>query len=128
MYHSLPHMVEGWSKNVYLGGRRSFPQEPVLRALVPAMLVAALLFWLIPPLALAMSGGGRPLGISAAIAIGFSLVFWGLISYGMQIPVAYALGYPLGALLTLYIVVRSTWRGARRVEWRGRVYRGRASP
>jgi chlorobactene glucosyltransferase len=28
MYQSLPQLVEGWSKNVYLGGRRSFPQEP----------------------------------------------------------------------------------------------------
>ena len=26
MYRSLPHLVEGWSKNVYLGGRRSFPR------------------------------------------------------------------------------------------------------
>ena len=49
MYRSLPELIEGWSKNVYLGGRRSFPDEPLLRALVPAMLVGALLFWLVPP-------------------------------------------------------------------------------
>jgi len=38
----------------------------------------------------------------------------------------YGLGYPAGALMALFIVARSTWRGARRVEWRGRVY-GRAA-
>jgi chlorobactene glucosyltransferase len=124
MYHSLAHMVEGWSKNVYLGGRRSFPHEPALRALVPVMLVAALFFWLAPPVALALSGGEGVLVPAALIATCLSLVFWGLISYGMRIPTGYALGYPLGALMTLYIVARSTWRGARRVEWRGRVYRG----
>ena len=37
MYQSLPQLVEGWSKNIYLGGRRSFPDEPALRALAPAM-------------------------------------------------------------------------------------------
>jgi hypothetical protein len=50
------------------------------------------------------------------------MLFWGLISYGMKIPVAYGPLYPLGALMAIYIVLRSTWRGERRVEWRGRVY------
>jgi hypothetical protein len=45
-----------------------------------------------------------------------------MISYGMKIPVVYGLLYPLGALMAIYIVLRSTWRGERRVEWRGRVY------
>ena len=49
MYQGLAHLVEGWSKNIYLGGRRSFPHEPLLRALVPLMLVVALGFWLVPP-------------------------------------------------------------------------------
>ena len=35
MYTNLGHLIEGWSKNVYLGGRASFPDEPGLRALVP---------------------------------------------------------------------------------------------
>jgi hypothetical protein len=47
-----------------------------------------------------------------------------LISYGMKIPPWYGLLYPVGALVALYIGARSTWRGARRVEWRGRVYSG----
>jgi chlorobactene glucosyltransferase len=125
MYQSLPQLVEGWSKNVYLGGRRSFPEEPVLRALVPAMLLAAVGFWLLPPLVLLAGALGADVGAlaqPALLATGLSVLFWGMISYGMKIPVAYGLLYPLGALMAIYIVLRSTWRGERRVEWRGRVY------
>ncbi|MBA3316532.1 MAG: glycosyltransferase [Gemmatimonadales bacterium] len=125
MYQSLPDMVEGWSKNVYLGGRQSFPEEPVLRLLVPGMLLGAFLFWLIPPMVLAMTGVGGGLGPAAAVATGLSALFWMLISYGMKIPVWYGLLYPIGALVALYIAARSTWRGERRVEWRGRRYGGR---
>jgi chlorobactene glucosyltransferase len=123
MYQSLPHIVEGWSKNMYLGGRRSFPEEPVLRALVPVMLVAAFAFWLVPPVAFAAAvASGGALVPAAAAATTLSAVFWALISYGMRIPPWYGLLYPIGALMGLYIGMRSTWRGARRVEWRGRVY------
>ena len=122
MYHSLPHLVEGWSKNMYLGGRRSFPENRVLRALVPVMLAAAFIFWLVPPVALALGGGGLVPAAVAATAL--SAVFWMTISSSMQIPAWYGLLYPLGALVGLYIGLRSTWRGARRVEWRGRVYEG----
>jgi chlorobactene glucosyltransferase len=126
MYQSLPQLVEGWSKNVYLGGRRSFPEEPALRALVPVMLAAALLFWLVPPGLLLARAVGLEIGWlerAALIATALSALFWALISYGMKIPILYGIGYPVGALMALYIVARSTWRGARRVEWRGRVYR-----
>jgi hypothetical protein len=127
MYHSLPHLIEGWSKNVYLGARRSFPNEPVLRALVPVLLSGALGFWLVPP-AVALAGlvGADVGGLfrAALAATGLSALFWCVISYGMEIPPAYGLGYPAGAAMALYIAMRSTWRGGRRVEWRGRVYRG----
>ncbi|HEV8053679.1 MAG TPA: glycosyltransferase family 2 protein, partial [Candidatus Limnocylindrales bacterium] len=82
MYQSLPDMVEGWSKNVYLGGRQSFPENPVLRLLVPGMLLGAFLFWLIPPTVLAMTGVGGGLGPAAAVATALSALFWMLISYG----------------------------------------------
>jgi chlorobactene glucosyltransferase len=125
MYRSLRELLEGWSKNVYLGGRASFPEEPVRRALVPVMLGLALLFWLIPPMAAALlMATGGPAGLTAAalVATALSVLFWMLICYGMAIPAGYALGFPLGAIMTLYIVARSTWRGGRRVEWRGRTY------
>jgi chlorobactene glucosyltransferase len=126
MYHNLPHLVEGWSKNVYLGGRRSFPNEPAFRALVPVLLASALLFWLVPAavlLAGIMGAGVSPLLPAAVVATSLSVLFWMLIAHGMEIPPAYGLGYPVGAAMALYIVARSTWRGGRRVEWRGRVYR-----
>jgi chlorobactene glucosyltransferase len=125
MYHSLAGLIEGWSKNIYLGGRRSFPDEPVRRALVPVMLVAALAFWLLPPATLLAAAAGADAGRlvgPALAATGLSVVFWSLIAVGMSIPVGYGLGYPLGAAMVVYIVLRSTWRGGRRVVWRGRVY------
>jgi len=122
MYRSLPEMVEGWSKNMYLGGRRSFPGEPVLRALVPVMLVAGFAFWLLPPAALIMAEARGTLGTAAAVACALSAVFWSLISVGMRIPPWYGLLYPLGALTALGIGIRSAWRGSRMVEWRGRAY------
>ncbi len=129
MYQGLPHLIEGWSKNIYLGGRRSFPHEPLLRALVPMMLMLAMLFWLLPPavlLASTFDPSHAWLTPAALVATVLSAGFWMLICRGMQIPAAYGLGYPLGALMALYIVLRSVKRGARRVEWKGRVYRDRA--
>jgi chlorobactene glucosyltransferase len=123
MYRSLGELIEGWSKNVYLGGRRSFPREPLLRALVPVTLTAAIGFWLLPLAALAITGGAGPRGAATLAAIGLSVIFWTLICYGMRIPPVYGLGYPLGAAMALFIVARSTWRGARKVVWRGRTYR-----
>ena len=125
MYHGLSHLIEGWSKNIYLGGRRSFPDEPLRRALVPLMLVLAMLYWLIPPAVLiaTVTPTMAPLAPAALLAIGLSALFWMLISYGMEIPAIYGLGYPLGALMALYIILRSSWRGGRKVEWRGRVYK-----
>jgi hypothetical protein len=124
MYRNLGHLVEGWSKNVYLGGQRSFPEEPILRALVPVLLVLPSLFWLLPPAWLAYSIASAHAPASAALlATGLSAVFWLLISHGMRIPWLYGLAYPLGALVLLGIVVRSMLRGRRAVEWKGRQYR-----
>ena len=124
MYHGLAHLIEGWSKNIYLGGRRSFPDQPVLRALVPVMLTAAMLFWLLPPAVLVTAAGEAETGLvpAAMVAAILSALFWMVMCRQMQIPAIYGLAYPLGALMTLYIVTRSTWRGERKVEWRGRVY------
>ncbi len=122
MYRSLTELTEGWSKNIYLGGRRSFPDEPLLRALVPALLASAIGFWLVPPAVLVLTSGTGALGAASIVATLLSAVFWMLISFGMRIPIAYGIGYPLGAAVALFIVARSTWRGARKVVWRGRTY------
>ena len=126
MYQNLGSLVEGWSKNIYLGGRRSFPDDPTLRVLVPVMLVTAMLYWLVPPVTLLVAGAAPGLELpvrAAGLAVGSSVLFWMLICFGMRIPIIYGAGYPLGALMTLFIALRSIWRGSRRVEWRGRVYR-----
>jgi chlorobactene glucosyltransferase len=127
MYQNLSQLIEGWSKNIYLGGRRSFPGQPALQALVPLMLIGAMLFWLAPPALLLCSIfvlGLREMAGAALTASVASALFWMLMCRQMQIPAIYGAGYPLGALMALYIVARSTWRGSRRVEWRGRVYGG----
>jgi chlorobactene glucosyltransferase len=126
MYRRLHQLVEGWSKNMYLGGRRSFPREPVLRGLVPVMLVIPFLFWLLPPIALVVTNDVGQWGYAPLAATVVSAVFWMAVSAAMRIPVIYGLGYPLGAAVALFIALRSIWRGARRVEWRGRVYGARS--
>ncbi len=124
MYRNLPHLIEGWSKNAYLGGRRSFPDEPVLRALVPFLLVLAPIFWLLPVVGVlgGLASGSTELLTIASIALGLAMLFWGIMSATMRIPVIYGVAYPLGALVLLHIFLRSLWRGRRRVEWRGRTY------
>ncbi len=125
MYQGLSHLIEGWSKNIYLGGRRSFRGEPVLQAMVPVMLTIAMLFWLGPPAALLATivyPGLSGLAPAALVAMLLSAGFWILICHGMRIPAIYGLAYPAGVLMALYIILRSTWRGSRTVEWRGRTY------
>ena len=127
MYQNLAQLIEGWSKNIYLGGRRSFPAQPFLQALVPLMLAGAMLFWLAPSGLLLGSifvAGFREMAGAAIVASMASTLFWMVMCRQMKIPVFYGAAYPLGALMALYIVARSTWRGGRRVEWRGRVYGG----
>jgi chlorobactene glucosyltransferase len=129
MYRDLPHIIEGWSKNLFLGGRRSFPDEPLLAALVPLALAAMMTFWLVPPVVLALAAAGAAsasLVAPAAVAVGLSIGFWMLVSAGMRIPAWYGWLYPVGALALLYIIARSTRRGAGRIEWKGRRY-GEAS-
>jgi chlorobactene glucosyltransferase len=123
MYHSLGHLIEGWSKNIYIGGRRTFPDEPIRRALVPLMLAGTMLFWLAPPLLVLLSLLGlTPVMAWAVAGVALSALFWMLVSVGMGIPVLHGLAYPAGALVGLYIILRSVSRGARRIEWKGRVY------
>ena len=105
-------------KNLYLGARQSAGNRPLLRALAPWSLLLALLFWLVPLVALAAGVATS----AATLAVIVSLLFWAMISFGMQIPAWYALGYPLGVVMAVGITLRSIWRGSRRVEWRGRTY------
>jgi chlorobactene glucosyltransferase len=117
MYTSLSHLVEGWSKNLYVGSRASFPDQPVLRAVAPWLVLAGPLFWLAPLMVLLWSGA--PWTIWAA---GLSLPFWVIVMQGSKVPRWYALTYPLGAAMIGLILIRSILRGSRKIEWKGRTY------
>lgn len=124
MYRNLRDIIEGWSKNLYIGGRLSYTDEPLLRALAPVGMMLHELFWLLPFLVLVLALLGVLPGMlaPAAVATALGALFWGLIAFGMKAPPWYGLAFPLGAAMTLYILLRSMWRGRRQVEWRGRVY------
>jgi len=130
MYRSLGELVAGWSKNLMIGGQQSFPRW--IRPLVPPVAVAGgVLLWLVPPIALAvavsgMAGGGSGMAstlfIWAAIAVTASAALFAHFSARMGAPAWYGLLYPLGALVTSFIFLRSWIRG-RNVVWKGRRYR-----
>lgn len=118
MYRTLGQMIEGWSKNLYTGARQSMSSHPLLMPLAPLLVMGVFLFWLLPPL-LFLAG---ILPGAMAIAIGCSLVVWALVNRGMRIPLRYTPGYPLGAVMALAIMIRSTIRGRRKIVWKGREY------
>jgi chlorobactene glucosyltransferase len=123
MYRSLAHLVEGWSKNIIMGGLRSMP--PWIRPFVaPASLAAGLGLWIVPPLVLlagllGMTGPGWLTW--AASTYGVSVVLWALFMWRMGAPPFYAPLYPLGAAVGVLIFVKS-WVGGRHVVWKGRSY------
>lgn len=122
MYGSLREIIEGWSKNLALGAPMMMPPIAWLRAIVPYFMWVPVLFWLAPPAVwLALHWPAAKL---ATIA---SLVTWVVIYIGERAPVWYAALYPLGASIVALIMMRSALRGGRKVEWRGRTYRGSGS-
>jgi len=118
MYGSLKEIIAGWSKNLALGAPLMAPPVPWIRALLPYVMWMPALVWLAPPVLWAAYGWDF-----AAIATVASLITWIGIYAGERGPVQYALLYPLGAVMVAFIMIRSAWRGTRKVEWRGRVYR-----
>ena len=123
MYRSLPHLIEGWSKNIVMGGLQSFP--PRLRPLMaPLALGVGVGLWLIPPLVLFLAlvgvGGTGTLVWSAGVCA-LSVLLWAHFTRRMGAPSGYGLLYPLGALVGVYIFVRS-WTRGRHVVWKDRSY------
>lgn len=119
MYRSLAEMVEGWSKNLYLGARLSAGKSGLMRTMAPIGMLAAFLFWLVPPILLAVG----ILVPAMTLAVVLSVLFWTRLSHRMKIPLLYGVAYPLGAAMMVWIGLRSVLRGGRHVEWRGRTYR-----
>ena len=119
MYRGLGGIVEGWSKTLASGVPRMLPPVPWLRRAAPFVMWLPALCWIAPPFAWAVYGWPW-----AALTSVLSLVIWGVVYWVEGAPVGYALLYPLGAALVAGIMLRSAWRGDRRIEWRGRRYGG----
>jgi hypothetical protein len=124
MYASLRELVVGWRKNIYAGGRHAALGGRLGRTLYPAFLLAMPIAALIPPVTLLLAAIGvlSPAWLVwSAIVISVTLVFWAAIYRFMGESVLYALCYPLGVALLLYIATGSVLRG-RRVQWKERTY------
>jgi hypothetical protein len=124
MYTSLADLVRGWRKNVYAGGREAMPFGRVGRLVFPALLLVPPLFGVVPVLALAtalVTAPALPLVVAPALAVAATLAFWVGVYRRVGVPARYALLYPLGAIVLVFIMIQAIVRG-RRVEWRGREY------
>ncbi len=118
MYHSLAEIIEGWSKNLALGVPLMMPPIPLLRRAAPYLMWLPSLVWVAPPVLWAVYGWSWALA-----TVGVSLLIWVTVYWAERVPARYALLYPFGAAMVAYIMLRSAWRGKRKVEWRGRIYR-----
>ena len=125
MYASLREIISGWRKNVFAGGLDAVPFGKMGRTMFPLVLLLPPLLELLPVLALVLAGfgvaAGQPVLTWAVISSAATLLWW-VVAYATvgENPL-YALAYPLGALVLLYIFVSAVIRG-RRVTWKGRTY------
>ncbi|HUL02876.1 MAG TPA: glycosyltransferase family 2 protein [Gemmatimonadales bacterium] len=117
MYRSLSGIIEGWSKNLARGVPLTLPPIRWLRRAAPYLMWLPSLVWVAPPVLWALTGGTW-----AAMTVTISLAVWVAVYRAERAPLRYALLYPLGAAMVAYIMLRSTWRGGRKIEWRGRLY------
>ncbi len=124
MYASLGELVEGWSKNILLGGLATLP-EGWLRRWVPLLgILTGWTLWLAPPLALVFAlvfPGASGLLPWATGVVGLSALTWALISRRMGVPAGFGLLYPLGAAVASWILVRA-WILGGTITWKGRRY------
>ncbi|HEY6854318.1 MAG TPA: glycosyltransferase family 2 protein [Gemmatimonadales bacterium] len=116
MYSSLAGIVAGWSKNLATGVPLMLPPIPWLRRIAPWLMWLPSLAWILPVVWLTT---GSPAALATVV---ISLLVWVEIYWQEDAPLGYALLFPLGALVVAYIMLRSAWRGSRKIEWKGRTY------
>jgi chlorobactene glucosyltransferase len=123
MYRSLSAIIEGWSKNLAAGMRHAAPAW--LGSATPwVAAVIMTLMWVVPP-TLLIASYFMPLVPALAewsVMVTFlSLLFWLILLVRMHVPPLFVLGYPLGALSVVLLVIHSGRRGSR-IQWKGRAY------
>jgi chlorobactene glucosyltransferase len=124
MYASLGEIISGWRKNVFAGGLDSVPFGRIGRTFFPLVLLLPPLMQLFPVLVLILGALGRGTPhtmLWATISSVATLIWWLVVYITIGENPLYALLYPLGALVLLYIFVTAVVRG-RRVTWKGRTY------
>jgi len=125
MYASLGAIIQGWQKNVFAGGLDAVPFGKAGQTIFPLFLLTPPMMELVPLAALVLSVTGLAAGgtllLWAAISSAVTLLWWILVYATIRVNPLYALAYPLGALVLLYIFVTAVVRG-RRVSWKGRTY------
>ena len=120
MYHSLGGLITGWSRLIQMGSTQGQP----LVSSFGVVTVATFCFWIVPPLMLlsALLGfGGETLLIWSALVCSLSVGIHAAFLHFLGAPAYYAVFYPLGSFVVLYIMIRSKVR-ASDVEWKGRRY------
>jgi chlorobactene glucosyltransferase len=124
MYRSLDELINGWRKNVFAAGLDAVPFGAFGRLVFPLALLTPPVMQLIPLLVLVAAGLGFVSGgltLWATIAAAATLLWWIVAYIQIEESPLYALAYPLGASVLLYIFTSAIVRG-RRVTWKGRTY------
>lgn len=124
MYTSLDEIIEGWSKNVWAGGRYVLPKSPLVRAIARVLMPTSALPGLVPLLALVagLLGVASPAWTLFGAVAFTAATLWAIpTAMVLRIPRGYALLHPVGALIATWIFMRASWNGGR-VRWKDREY------
>jgi len=123
MYTSLREIVDGWTKNIFLGVVENLGSTALAYAAITAALAMPMLF-LLPAAALA---AGLATGSPTLTAFGVTAYVGASALIGRMLEAVgesglWGLFHPLGALVQIAVMLRAAFRGTRHIEWKGRVY------
>jgi chlorobactene glucosyltransferase len=129
MYDSLGAIVAGWKKNVYAAGRETLPAGRLGRAMARLLVPGPALLARAPPVTLVWGMARHHAAATAFGASASAALLVVALAVGRQFRIApwYALAFPLGAAVYLYIALAAVLRGDR-VRWKARDYRVGDSP